>query len=120
MKAAFKSVLLISALVPGLAFGHTSVNAAIPKSGSELAASPPTIEIQFHEGAKLTSLVVLGADKKERKLDFVASDKPNTFRVSDPKLTTGLNEIQWKALSKDGHVASGKLTYTIKPTVKSP
>jgi methionine-rich copper-binding protein CopC len=119
MKAVFKSALLLAALIPALALGHTSVSGAVPKSGSELAESPGTIEIQFHEGAKLTSLVVLGADKRERKLNFVASDKPNTFRVSEPKLTIGLNEIQWKALSKDGHVASGKLIYTIKPAGKS-
>jgi copper resistance protein C len=119
MKAAFKSVLYLLALAPLVAWSHTSVSDSTPKSGSELTESPATIEISFHDGAKLTSLAVVGADKQERKLAFVASDKPNTFRVNDPKLAPGLNEIQWKALSKDGHVASGKLTYTIKTAAKA-
>ena len=37
--------------------------------------------------------------------------------VENPALAAGRNEIHWKALSKDGHVISGKLTYTIKPAI---
>ena len=119
MKTAFKSTFLISVLLPLLAFAHTGVSSSTPKNGAELTESPAFIEIQFHEGAKLTSLIVVGADKQQRKLTFVASDKPNAYRVNQPKLGAGQNEVQWKALSSDGHVATGKLTFTVKPAAKA-
>jgi methionine-rich copper-binding protein CopC len=103
--------------LPTVGSTHTAISNTVPKSGSELTASPPTIEIQFHDAAKLTSVLVIGIDKHERRLAFAASDKPNTFIVSNPKLVPGRNEIQWKALSKDGHVASGSLVFTVKPSV---
>jgi methionine-rich copper-binding protein CopC len=94
---------------------HTEVSSTTPKSGAELAQSPPVIEIQFHDSAKLTSVVLVGVDKQERRLEFKPSEKPNTFNVPDPKLAVGRNEIHWKALSKDGHVASGSLVFIVKP-----
>lgn len=119
MKSTFKSIFLLALLAPLLALAHTGVSSSTPKSGAELTESPPFIEIQFHEGAKLTSLVVVGADKQERKLTFIAGEKANTFRVNQPKLTAGQNEVQWKALSSDGHVATGKLTFTVKAAAKA-
>jgi methionine-rich copper-binding protein CopC len=116
LSALTTAFLLIS---PILGQAHTGVANTNPKSGSELAQSPPTIEIQFHDSARLTSLVVVGADKRERKLEFSASEKPNTFKVNEPKLEVGRNEIVWKALSNDGHVATGTLVYVIKPASKA-
>ena len=116
------TVTLIGALVlalPNLGYTHTELAKAVPASGAELPASPPVIEIHFKSEARLTSVVAVGADKQERRLEFTVAKQPNTFNVTEPKLAAGRNEVQWKALSKDGHVASGKLIYTIKPTSKS-
>jgi len=122
MKVLFASLAAATLLLvlPTVAPAHTGISSTAPKSGAELAQTPPVIEIQFHDAARLTSVVVVGADKHERRLEFTASDKPNTFKVTDPKLEAGRNEIQWKALSKDGHVASGVLVFTIKPPAKTP
>ena len=105
---------LAFAAVPASA--HTSLASSTPKSGAELAESPSVIEIRFADAAKLTSVVAVGTDKKERRLEFVAGDKPNSFNVTQPALTSGRNEVKWKALSKDGHVISGTLTFTVKPS----
>jgi methionine-rich copper-binding protein CopC len=105
----------LSMTVPAVGFAHTALSSSVPKSGSELTVSPATIEIQFREPARLTSVVLVAADMSERKLEFTASEKPNTFTVKDPKLASGRNEILWKALSKDGHVATGSLIFTLKP-----
>ena len=116
MNASFTAVAAALLLTfSSVVSAHTGISKTTPKSGSELAQSPPTIEIEFHDSAKLTSLVVTGADKKERRLEFKASDKPNTFTVNAPKLEPGRNEIAWKALSSDGHVASGTLVFVVKP-----
>lgn len=96
------------------AFGHTTVESATPKSGAVLQASPASIAIEFHSAAQLTSAAVVSAGKSERRLQFKAGDKVNSFELLEPKLEVGRNEIQWKALSKDGHVISGSLIYTLQ------
>jgi copper resistance protein C len=101
--------------VAALAHAHTNVASTSPKNGAVLEQSPPTIEINFEHAVRLTSVVVLAAGRPERKLQFSPSDSASTFTVTDPALAPGRNEIQWKALSRDGHVISGALILVIKP-----
>jgi methionine-rich copper-binding protein CopC len=98
-------------------WAHTTLTGSTPKDGSTLDQSPPAIEISFRDAVRLTSAVVIGADKQERRLEFVAGDKPNSFKLQQPKLGPGRNEVQWKALSKDGHVVAGSLVFTVKPAL---
>lgn len=105
--------LLLAHPIAGLA--HMKVASTTPKNGSELEQSPPSIEITFSAAARLTSVVVVGADKSERKLDFTPKTTATAFTMSNPELKAGRNEIQWKALSKDGHVVTGSLVLTIAP-----
>ncbi|HTE39347.1 MAG TPA: copper resistance protein CopC [Steroidobacteraceae bacterium] len=97
------------------ASAHTTLASSTPKGGSTLEQSPAVIEFAFHDAVRITSVVVMGEDKKERRLEFVAGDKPNSFKLPQPKLAIGHNDVQWKGMSKDGHVVSGSLAYTIKP-----
>ena len=101
------------AVMPLATHAHTTLSDSSPKNNATLAQSPPTIEIQFRDPAKLTAVVAVGEDKAERKLGFAASDKPNSFAIAEPNLTRGRNEIKWTALSHDGHVIRGTLVFTI-------
>ncbi len=91
---------------------HTTATTS-PKSGSVLTLSPPLVEISFQHEARLTSAVVIAADKSERKLEFAPKGSAKTFTVANANLAAGRNEIQWKALSKDGHVVSGSIVLVI-------
>jgi methionine-rich copper-binding protein CopC len=110
------SALLI--LTANLSIAHTAATTT-PKSGTELTQSPPTIEIKFEHEASLTSVVVVEAGKPERKLEFAPKGSGKVFTVSNANLAAGRSEIQWKALSKDGHVVSGTIVLVINPAQKS-
>lgn len=112
------STTLILVLSAAASLAHTTVTSTSPKSGSVLEQSPPLIEIQFRDAARLTSVVVTQVGKPERRLEFSPKGSATSFKVSNPALEIGRNEIQWKALSHDGHVISGTLILTIKPTTK--
>ncbi len=99
------------------ASAHTTVVGTSPKNGSILEQSPPSIEISFRDPVRLTSVVAVESGKPGRKLKFTPTDSAVKFTVGDPKLGPGRAEIQWKALSKDGHVISGSFTFAIKPPV---
>jgi len=111
--------LAILLCMPLAALAHTTLSTSTPKDGAELQESPPTIEIQFKDAAKLTAVTITNdADKNARRLEFAAGPKPNTFVVAKPMLAAGTNEVKWTALSKDGHVMSGKLHFTVKSAPK--
>lgn len=111
--------LAILLALPIAAFAHTTLLNSTPASGAELPQSPPAIELQFRDQARLTAVSVVGPDKASRRLEFAASDKPNGFRIQNPMLAAGRSEITWTGLSKDGHVITGKLNFVIKPAPKN-
>jgi methionine-rich copper-binding protein CopC len=105
-------------LATSLSLAHTTATTS-PKSGAVLTQSPPAIEIKFEHDASLTSVAVIETGKPDRKLDFAPTATAKVFSVANPNLNAGRNEIHWKALSKDGHVVSGKLILVIDPASKS-
>jgi copper resistance protein C len=98
---------------------HTTVESADPANGAVLEQSPPTIELKFKHAVQMTSIVVLEADKSERKLTFTPAAGTTLVTIDKPSLHNGRNEIRWKGLSKDGHVISGTLVYELKPAIAS-
>jgi len=109
-------IALVLASVPVIA--HTTLASSSPPSNATIENSPPTIDIQFRDPAKLTAVVAIGADKSERRLEFAAGDKANSYVVQEPNLPAGRNEIKWTALSHDGHVIRGTLVFIVKPAAK--
>lgn len=101
-------------LFTATASSHTTVAETVPKNGSVLKQSPEAVQIRFAHDARLTSAVLVGEDKQERRLDFIPKGNSESFKFPEPDLGPGRNEIRWKALSDDGHVISGSLIYTIK------
>lgn len=110
---AVTSLCLLFAANASLA--HTALASSSPKANATLEQSPAAIEIQFRDPAKLTAVVVTGADTQSRKLEFAAGEKANIYVLPKPNLSAGRNEIKWTALSHDGHVIRGTLVFTIKP-----
>ena len=97
------------------AAAHTTLQSSSPPSGAKLEQSPPLIEMKFHHPLNLTSVVVVDAGKAERKLEFTPHASATAFKVTNPQLGPGKNEVTWKGLSKDGHVVSGSLVFEIAP-----
>ena len=121
MKRFVLSSLAVLALVSTLAANaHTTIESAKPPSGAVLERSPATIGIKFKHAVQMTSIVLLEADKSERKLAFAPTTGAALITIDKPGLHAGHNEIRWKALSKDGHVIDGTLVYVIKPASASP
>ena len=109
----FAAAFLLQITMPVQA--HTAVAGTNPKTGSVLDKSPPVIEINFEHPAHLTSVVLVQAGKPERKLSFTPGGGATSFKLPDPNLAAGRNEIRWKALSGDGHVVGGSLILVIRP-----
>ena len=109
------AVTLLLLLFTSPSFSHTTVTETVPRSGSVMERSPAVIKLAFAHAARLTSVLLVGPDDSQRKLEFTPAGSSDSFQFPDPGMITGRNEIRWKALSDDGHVISGSMIYTIKP-----
>ena len=108
------TAVVLAAFAPH-ALGHSTVKRTVPPSGSVLGSSPDEVVIEFNEAARMTSVAVVAAGKADRKLAFEPSGSAKSFVVRRPDLSAGRNEIQWKALSRDGHPIGGTIIVVIKP-----
>jgi copper resistance protein C len=107
--------LCVLMMVSALASAHTAAISTNPKSGSVLQQSPPAVEITFKDAVRMTSVVLVQQGKAERKLTSSPQASATTFKIENPQLEPGPNEIRWIALSKDGHVIKGVIELTLKP-----
>jgi copper resistance protein C len=116
---AFAGVALMS-LAAG-AHAHTAIKQTTPANNAVLSESPPVIDITFEHRAQLTSVIVVEAGHPQRKLGFEPIGSSTEFRLHEPKLEAGRNELHWKGLSEDGHVIEGTLVFVIAPVApKNP
>ena len=121
MKRFVLGCLAVLALVVAFGAGaHTTVEKTKPATDAPLDSSPPTIEIQFKHAVQMTSVVVFDAAKSERKLTFTPATSAALITINEPALQPGRNEIRWKGLSKDGHVITGTLVFTVKQSSANP
>lgn len=115
--------LLAGAMTLGIALAagaHTRIEQATPASGAVLGESPSTIEIKFKHAVRMTSVIVVHTTKAERKLAFEPATRTRVVTIANPDLAPGRNELRWKALSDDGHVIGGSLTYVVEPAGANP
>lgn len=115
MNTLLRILALFACSIAAVANAHTSAASSNPKDGSVLETTPPTIEITMKSAARMTSIVVKADGQPERKLDFEPKNSATVFKIAQPSLVTGRNEVHWTALSQDGHVAKGVIVLTIKP-----
>jgi methionine-rich copper-binding protein CopC len=114
MKHHLVSILLASLLLAsGPANAHTALKSATPASGSVLTQSPPEISLTFIEPTRLVSVTV-SANGQERRLRFSPGGPSQVFRVMQPGLPAGRNEIRWRGLSRDGHIVEGVVILVIR------
>jgi methionine-rich copper-binding protein CopC len=109
------AAFLVSLVLARQTFAHTSLVGTTPANNAVLTESPETIDLRFREPTNLTSLVLVAPGKKPRSLSFSPIGSATVFTVAQPRLANGRNEIRWRALSRDGHVVSGVLVFTIEP-----
>lgn len=106
---------LLCALIAAMPAGaHTALESSSPASGSILTGSPPSITLNFIEPTRLIS-VAIAAEPASRRLPFEPSGSATTFTVNAPALLPGRNEVQWRALSQDGHVVEGSIILVVRP-----
>jgi methionine-rich copper-binding protein CopC len=102
---------LLVALSP-LALAHTHLKEAVPADNSTVK-SPESIALTFSEAARLTALSIQKDGGEEQKLAPLPSAAASHVMVPAPKLTAGKYTLNYRVVSNDNHVTSGKIHFTV-------
>ena len=128
----FRLVILTVLFVPTIAGAHSPVAYVIPQDEAIIKESPATMEIAFtgpsklikvrlyrlepNEGASLVSGLFGEARQEEITLSDVQFMEENKRHlIGLPRLTDGMYEATWRAISEDGHTIKGVFSFEISP-----
>jgi methionine-rich copper-binding protein CopC len=107
-------VVLTTLLLSSTAWAHASANRSSPEDGEVLTESPAELSIQFDGPAKLISLMLMGSDKEQIKIDISeASSVDGLATVSMPSLQADSYKVVWRAMGIDGHATAGRFGFVI-------
>lgn len=91
---------------------HTHLKSATPAEGSTVK-SAEQITLTFSEKATVTALTLQKEGGDERKLTPPAEAATDHVTVAAGKLEPGKYTLNWRVVSDDKHVMSGKLHFTV-------
>ena len=92
---------------------HTHLQASIPRDGATLGTAPAALVLQFSEAARLTALWIEKSGGEKQKLQPLPPEPQGRIEVPLPKLAAGEYVVSWRVLGGDGHVAPGKIRFTL-------
>jgi len=98
----------------GAACAHAHLKASTPAAGAQLASAPQGLTLEFSEPAQLTALSIAKAGEAPVKLAAPATPA-SRVSIALPALTPGIWTVRFRALSSDGHLVPGEVTFTLAP-----
>jgi methionine-rich copper-binding protein CopC len=98
------------------AFAHTHLTKSVPANDSTVTVSPPKFVLTFAEPARLTALSIQKDSAPADKLAPLPATAAAEISVTAPQLAAGKYVLTWRAVSDDGHVMPGKISFTVAPS----
>lgn len=92
---------------------HAHLMESVPAEGSTVTASPPNIVLKFSAAARVTALTIQKDGDAARKLAPLPRTAAQEVTVRTPSLAPGKYVVNWRVVSDDNHMMSGKLHFIV-------
>jgi methionine-rich copper-binding protein CopC len=108
---------------PSVALRHLRLLRSFPAKDTVLSAAPDSIRLWLSEPAEVaTSRIVLVSGKRRTPLTRLtraaAKDAPLVAPVTTT-LVPGMHTVEWRTMSKDGHVVKGSFAFRVAPSARA-
>lgn len=103
----------------GIAHAHNSYDSSTPADNDVLEVSPSEWIVSFAKDVPLdsASAEMISADGVRSDLGpALPGPQANIVRFALPADLAGTTGLRWKLVSNDGHVISGRVSFTVDPT----
>jgi methionine-rich copper-binding protein CopC len=110
----YLSLLAVASLAfAGAAQAHAHLEKSQPAANSTLTAMPKNVELEFDEAVQITALTLQAGDAKPKDVGPLPKAPASKITVPLPALAAGSYTLNWRALSDDNHVMSGKIEFKV-------
>ena len=116
-------LVVMTVMLPGLAYSHAKITSTIPADG-DFVASPEVLTLNFDNDVRLTGMElhsVEGVSAEGRtvegeviELSFVATELARSFMIEIPRLLPpGEYFLIWRCIATDSHFSTGEFFFTV-------
>jgi copper resistance protein C len=106
------AALLLSFAVVCTALAHTPLQSTEPKNGATITQSPSEIKLHFKDAVTVTAVTL--QEEKGAKQEFKLMPVPaKDIALPVAMLVDGRYTVSLRALGDDGHIMTGKFTFTL-------
>jgi copper transport protein len=102
-------------LSAGAAEAHPELIGAEPPPGSVLSRTPDRVRLVFSESVEPAGAEVLLETAAGEPVARGGNTSPGALELTPPSLATGVYEVQYRALGRDGHLVSGTYRLAVWP-----
>jgi len=116
-----KNIIVLTAaacLIGQVAFAHAFLDRASPPVGSEVAGSPPALNLTYTEPVEPLFSTVHVTDATGARVDEGKPTPLDDGRILSVKLKPlppGIYAVEWHVTSVDTHKTEGHFTFIVKP-----
>ena len=95
------------------AAAHTHLERSEPADHASLSAAPTTATLMFSEPVRLSAVHLESAEGAQLPVKPLPKAELKLAKLALPALLPSRYTLVWRGVSADGHVASGKLEFTV-------
>jgi methionine-rich copper-binding protein CopC len=113
-----RALVALILLVPAVALAHTRFLMSEPAPDDSLAASPQAVRLWFSHPVEADFSRIEVTDGSGQRVDNKDvtrdADDPKALRVTLPALSSGKYQVNWTAVSADGHRVKGTFSFSVQ------
>ena len=115
MRAGIVAAGILLLALASSAGAHSLLLESAPGADALLAAPPPEISLRFNNRIekKLSTIRLLDERGGARPLTMLADGPADRLTATVPSLDSGAWRVEWRVLSTDGHVVSGRFSFRV-------
>jgi len=115
MRAGVVAAGILLLALASSAHAHSLLLESAPAADALLAAPPPEISLRFNNRIekKLSTIRLLDERGGARPLTMLADGPADRLTATVPSLDPGAWRVEWRVLSTDGHVVSGRFSFRV-------
>lgn len=108
------SVVALSLFAALVAQAHTQLSTSMPADGAVLDTAPAQVMLHFSEPVRMTAWSMQGPADQRQDLAPLPKEASANFSASlPPSLPAGEYIVNWRVMSADTHVLSGKISFAV-------
>lgn len=113
LRRAALASLMLPVAAPVMA--HSELRTSEPENGARLVAPPAAFVLRFNEPVQLTALTLRDGMGRQTRVALPGDTTPRAVeRLAAPPLAPGPWQLEWRAISADGHPVRGTVRFTIE------